>query len=214
MEPPGPLDLATAYADAGRVPHDGRPWLMINMITSLDGASAVDGTSGRLGGPGDRAVFSTLRSLADVILVGAGTVRSEGYGPPRKPGQKVAVVTRTAALDWSSDLFTSGAGLVVVPEDAEPVPVPSVRAGRSHVDLGSAVAQLDGGVVLAEGGPSLNGQLLAAGLVDELCVTIAPTLLGGAAQRIFAGPNAPTAMALVQLLEDDDFLFCRYLSRR
>jgi riboflavin biosynthesis pyrimidine reductase len=207
-----PLDLAAAYADTRRGPHDGRPWVLINMITSIDGASALDGASGGLGNAGDRAVFSVLRALADTILVGAGTVRSERYGPPRKPGQKVAVVTRTADLDWSSALFASGAGLAIVPDDGPPVPVPSVRAGRGHVELVSAIAQLDARVVLAEGGPSLNGQLLAAGLVDELCLTIAPKLIGGGAQRIIAGPSALTAMELVHVLEDDGFLFCRYLT--
>jgi riboflavin biosynthesis pyrimidine reductase len=204
-------DLAAAYAEPRRQRHDGRPWLLVNMISSVDGASALEGRSGGLGGEGDRAVFSVLRSTADVILVGASTVRSEGYGPPKKTGQRIAVVTRSARLDWSSALFTSGAGVAVVPEDVEPPPVPAIRAGTGGVDLDAALRQLDVPVVLAEGGPSLNGQLLAAGVVDELCLTIAPRLVGGGARRIFAGPEAVTDLELVHLLEEDGFLFCRYL---
>jgi riboflavin biosynthesis pyrimidine reductase len=184
---------------------------MVNMITSVDGASVLDGVSGGLGGPGDRAVFSVIRALADVILVGAGTVRAEGYGPPKKAGQRIAVVSRSGDLDWSSKLFTSGAGVAVLPEDGPTVPGRNLRAGRGDVDLAAALALLDGDVVLAEGGPTLNGQLLAAGLVDELCVTVSPRLLGGSAKRIFVGPSAPTGLSLVRLLEDEGFLFCRYV---
>ena len=185
---------------------------MVNMIASADGATTVDGRSGGLGGAGDRAVFAVLRRLADVVLVGAGTVRAEGYGPPKKPGQKVAVVSRSGRLDWTSELFTSGAGLAVLPEDGPAVPVPSVRAGHGAVDLASALGQLEGAVVLAEGGPSLNGQLAAAGLIDELCLTIAPRLVGGEAKRIVVGaPAGEPMLELAQLLEEDGFLFCRYV---
>ncbi len=167
---------------------------MLNMIASIDGASAVDGASGGLGGPGDRTIFFVLRALADVILVGASTVRAEGYGPPKKQAQRVAVVTRSGNVDWSSALFTSGAGLAIVPEDAPSIPVPSIRAGRGDVDLQAAVRQLEGTIVLCEGGPTLNGQLFAAGLVDELCLTISPRVVGGDAHRIIAGPSASADM--------------------
>jgi riboflavin biosynthesis pyrimidine reductase len=184
---------------------------MLNMICSVDGASVLDGVSGGLGGAADHAVFSVIRTLADVILVGAATVRAEGYGPPKKPGQHIAVVTRSGVLDWSSALFTSGAGLAVLPEDGPTVPVASVRAGHGDVDLSAALALLDAEVVLVEGGPTLNGQLLSAGLVDELCVTFAPKLVGGAAKRIVVGPSAPTDLSLVSVLEDEGFLLCRYV---
>jgi riboflavin biosynthesis pyrimidine reductase len=208
-----PSQLAAAYADARRARHGGRPWVMVNMIASADGSTTVEGLSGGLGGPGDRAVFSVLRALADVVLVGASTVRAEHYGPPRKSGQKVAVVSRSAQLDWTADLFTSGAGIAVLPEDGDAVPVPTIRGGRGDVDLAAVLRQLDGRVVLAEGGPTLNGQLAAAGLIDELCVTVAPRLLGGGAKRIVVGPAAaePTTLELAHLLEEDGFLFCRYV---
>jgi riboflavin biosynthesis pyrimidine reductase len=208
-----PSQLADAYADVRRARHDGRPWVMVNMIASADGATTVEGVSGGLGGPGDRAVFSVLRALADVVLVGASTVRAEHYGPPRKAGQKVAVVSRSAELDWTAALFTSGAGIAVLPEDGADVPVPTIRGGRGDVDLAAVLRQLDGQVVLAEGGPTLNGRLAAAGLIDELCVTLAPRLLGGRAKRIVVGPPAvePTTLELAHLLEEDGFLFCRYV---
>jgi riboflavin biosynthesis pyrimidine reductase len=206
------IDLTAEYADPSRRRHDGRPWVVQNMIASLDGAASVEGRSGGLGGPADKAVFALLRALADVILVGAETVRAESYGPPKKPGQRIAVVTRRAALDWESRLFASGAALVVLPEDGPDVPVSSVRAGRGAVDLRGALRQLDAAVVLAEGGPSINGLLLAAGLIDELCLTVAPTLVGGDAPRIVRGESRPTAMRLAHLLEDDGYLFARYLA--
>ncbi|HWC69097.1 MAG TPA: dihydrofolate reductase family protein [Acidimicrobiales bacterium] len=205
------LDLAQAYADGRRQRHDGRPWVVVNMISSLDGASALDGRSGSLGNAGDRAVFAVMRSLADVILVGAETVRAEHYGPPRAAGQHVAVVSRRGDLDLSSALFTSGAGFLVLPEDGPDVPVHSVRAGNGTVDLSTALPLLEGDVVLAEGGPSLNGALLAADLVDELCVTFAPVLAGGGSSRIVRGPEHATRLELAHVLEEDGYLYCRYL---
>ena len=208
-----PSQLADVYADARRTRHGGRPWVVVNMIASADGATTLEGVSGGLGGPGDRAVFSVLRALADVVLVGASTVRAERYGPPRRAGQKVAVVTRSGELDWTGELFTSGAGLAVLPEDGPEVPVPTIRGGRGDVDLAAVLRQLDGEVMLAEGGPTLNAQLAAAGLIDELCVTVAPRLIGGGAKRIVVGPPAvdPTTLELAHVLEEDGFLFCRYL---
>ncbi len=214
-EPTDPLDptqLASAYADPRRTRIAGRPWVMVNMIASADGATALDGRAGGLGGPGDRAVFGLLRSLADVILVGAATVRAEGYRPPKKQGQRVAVVSRTGNLDWDSALFASGAGLAVLPEDGPMTPVPAIRAGQGGVDLARALPLLTGEVVLAEGGPTLNGELAVAGLIDELCLTVAPVLVGGQAKRVLSGPlvTAPP-MELVHVLEDDGFLFLRYV---
>jgi riboflavin biosynthesis pyrimidine reductase len=208
-----PPQLADVYADPRRVRHGGRPWVVVNMIASADGATTLEGLSGGLGGPGDRAVFSVLRALADVVLVGASTVRAEHYGPPRRAGQKVAVVTRSGELDWTGELFTSGAGLAVLPEDGPEVPVPAIRGGRGDVDLAAVLQQLDGEVVLAEGGPTLNGQLAAAGLIDELCMTVAPRLTGGGAKRIVVGPPGaePNTLELAHVLEEDGFLFCRYL---
>lgn len=184
------------------------------MVASLDGTTVVDRRSAGLSSETDRKVLSTLRSLADVIVVGAGTVREEGYGPPAKPGQRVGVVSTTGHVDTSTALFTSGAGFLILPTDAQPVSVPSVRAGRHSVDLGAAMAMLEGDFVQAEGGAVLNGALLDAGLIDELNLTIAPLLAGGDGPRLTTRAAANLRrMELAHVLEDDGFLFTRYVSR-
>ena len=219
---PAPATLVSpdeAYADPGRRPRHGRPWVLVNMITSLDGATALGGRSGGLGAAGDRAVFHALRGVADVIVVGAGTARAERYGPPARPGQRIAVVTISGDLRGCERLLASGAAVMVTTEQgpAPPEGVPVLRAGTAVVDMAAALAQLaESGatVVLAEGGPRLNGHLVAAGCVDELCVTTAPLLVGGDSNRLAHG-SAGTArpMRLAHLLADDDgYLYSRWLT--
>jgi len=214
-----PVDPADVYAD--RPVAEGRPGVRLNMISSVDGATALDGLSGNLGGPGDKRVFAALRSLADVVLVAAGTVRAEHYGPSTIP---IAVVTRSANLDWQSPFFSDAKSRPIVltvddaPKDnlehaAEVADI--VRAGMGSVDLGRAVAELGArgfGHVLAEGGPTLNGQLASAGLLDELCLTLSPNLVAGDAKRLLAGPPlpAPMQLSLRSALEDESYLFLRY----
>jgi riboflavin biosynthesis pyrimidine reductase len=206
------VDLDQQYADASRRRRATRPWVLLNMIASLDGGTVVSGRSGGLGGTADKEVFSTLRRLADVILVGAATVRTEGYHRPKKPGQRIAVVTRSADLDWSSDLFQSDAAVVITVEGTADLPVPTIRAGVDSVDLAGALAQIDAEVVLCEGGPTLNGQLVVDDLVDEICLTIAPTAIVGDSKRITMDRrDAFVSMRLAHVLEDDGYLFCRYL---
>jgi hypothetical protein len=129
---PDPADHVSADAAYGfaRERHpSGRPWVGWCMVASLDGATVVDGQSGALSNPTDGAVLQALRSAADVILVGAGTVRAEGYGAPRKAGQRIGVVSRTGRLDTTTELFTSGAGFLVLPEDGpRPPPVSTASA--------------------------------------------------------------------------------------
>lgn len=188
---------------------------MVCMVASLDGSTAVDGRSGALSHPVDAAMLGALRRCADTILVGAGTVRAEHYGPPRKPGQKIVVVSRHGDLDFETPLFTSGAGVLALPLDAPSVPVPSVRSGHGSVDLAGVLAQLDAGVVQAEGGPSLNAALASADLIDELNVTIAPVLSGGDGPRLITGaPPLSHRLRLTQLAEHDDFVFMRWLRDR
>jgi riboflavin biosynthesis pyrimidine reductase len=183
------------------------------MVASLDGSTVVDGRSKELSSEADHEILQTLRELADVILVGAGTVRAEGYGPPRKKGQRVGVVTRTGRVDTTSSLFTSGAGFLVLPEDvARDVTVDTVRAGRTSLDLCSAVQQLDADFVQAEGGAHLNATLAELDLIDELNLTVSPVLSGGDGPRLMNGAMPIVhRMRLAHLLEDDDFLFTRYL---
>ena len=92
---PADADLTALYGDVSRPAVDGRPWVGLSMIASLDGATAVSGLSGGLGNDNDRAVFSLLRSVADVILVGAATAEAEGYRPTSRPGQRIGVVSRS-----------------------------------------------------------------------------------------------------------------------
>jgi len=214
-----PLDV---YGD--RPTARDRPGLRLNMIASVDGATTVAGVSGGLGGPADKRLFGVLRSLADVVLVGAGTVRAEHYGPAAVP---IAVVTRSCQLDWDSRFFTEADArpIVVTVTDApdanraRAAEVADVLvAGTGAVDLAVALELLGGrGArhVLAEGGPGLNGQLARAGVLDELCLTVSPRMVSGDAQRIVAGAVLPVAAELVlrSVCEDDGFLFLRYRGR-
>ncbi|MDQ3146888.1 MAG: pyrimidine reductase family protein [Actinomycetota bacterium] len=234
--PLDPVDPGAVYGDPPRA--EGRPGVRLNMVASVDGAISVAGRSGGLGGTGDRRLFLLLRAVADVILVGAGTVRAEGYGPAllssaledrrREEGRRavpsIAVVSRSCALDWESPFFTAAVARPLVVTVAE---APAERrdraaevaevilAGDADVDLALAFAALGrsgAGSVLAEGGPTLNGQLAAAGLVDELCLSVSPRLVGGAAPRILAGADlaGPPELALASVCEEDGFLFLRY----
>ena len=237
---PGEVDdVAELIASDARPPLAGRPWLLVNMVASLDGAIAVEGRSGSLGGPADKAVFSALRGVADVVLAGAGTVRAEGYGPPRPTdairrarvarGQaeapRVAVVTRSLDLDLSSSLFTQAEARPLVitcavadgaRQDAVRAVADLVVAGDAAVDLTAALAQLHergAGVVTCEGGPSLNGDLLAADLVDEWNLTVSPVLVAGEAGRASHGPvlSGLRAMRLARLLEADGTLLTQWI---
>jgi riboflavin biosynthesis pyrimidine reductase len=213
-----PVDPMAVYGDLPTA--SGRPAVRLSMIASVDGATTVGGVSGGLGGRADQALFAVLRSLADGVLVAAGTVRAEGYRPSSTP---IAVVSRSLRLDWDAPFFTAPIArpiLITVTQApagwraraAELADV--VVAGDHDVDLVVALAALaERGWrnVLAEGGPTLNGQLAWAGLLDELCLTLSPRLAGGDAKRILSGPYLPdTALRLCSACEQDEFLFLRY----
>ena len=216
--PAGDTTVGEAYLFERSAHPDGRPWLGICMVASVDGSTVVAGTSGKLSSENDTAVLLTLRDAADVLLAGAGTVRDEGYGVPGKAGQRLGVVSTTGDLDFTTDLFTSGAGFVVVPEDAPELPVDTVRAGRGRVDIALALRRMpdvlgDVRYVQAEGGSRLNAALLDAGVIDELDLTISPQLAGGAGPRVTTGAREIGArLQLAHLLTDDDgFLYTRWL---
>jgi riboflavin biosynthesis pyrimidine reductase len=220
------VDVAEVYASDERAPHaDGRPWVLVNMVASIDGATTVGGVSGPLGGPGDREVFRAIRAVADTILVAAGTVRAEDYGPPGG-GQRLAVLTGSADLDPDARLFAGGVRPLVLTTAAAPAArVDALRAVAEVVEVGaSTVAPEDAfeelrlrgaRVVLCEGGPSLNGQLIRSGIVDEWCQTVAPTLAGGPAKRPAVEEHAPPAPIDLQLdrllVHQDGTMFARYL---
>jgi riboflavin biosynthesis pyrimidine reductase len=212
--PTGQVSAAEAYA-VPRPRPASRPWLALCMVSSLDGTTVVDERSHALSNAADQQVLLALRQLADLIIVGAGTVRAERYGPPRKPGQRIGVVSRRGQIDLSLPLFATGAGFLILPEDAPQVAVDSVRAGVGELDLAGALAQLDAEFVQAEGGPGLNGALLDADVIDELNLTISPVLAGGDGPKLTTH-GAPTIrrMHLAHVLEDDGFMFTRYVRDR
>jgi riboflavin biosynthesis pyrimidine reductase len=219
-EPAGDVTIRECY-DVERIPPLGRPWIELCMVASLDGSTVVEGRSRGLSNPNDTEVVLTLRDLADVIVVGAGTARAEGYGPPRKAGQRVGVVSNTGRVDASSALFASGAGFVIVPESAPATTVQTLRAGATEVDLAQALSMLGtvvAGVSLihAEGGPRLNGALVTADLIDELNLTLSPQVAGGSGPRLaVGGADVSTAFELAHLLVDEDsFVFSRWVRRR
>ncbi len=234
------------FYDRIRNSHTGRPWLLLNMITSIDGSTHISGTSGGLGGPADQEVLGTLRSFADVILVGSGTVRAENYNIPYIPGNeagkrrvergqsprpRLAVVSGSGNLDPKIPMFDQNKI-----EDVKPLIYTTengngnlstdfesraeiVASNGSQVDLSFVLEDLfDRGVsvVLAEGGPSLNHQLIEAQLVDELCLTISPRLIGGESEGILNGPllSHPHKFQLNGLATQDEFLFCSYLLKQ
>jgi riboflavin biosynthesis pyrimidine reductase len=220
------VDPATVYADSLRAPHSGRPWVLANMVASVDGRAAVHGRTSALSGIGDRAVFKLLRTLADVVVVGAGTVRAERYGPVREGHRPpIAVISRSLDLDWDSDLFrdVAQATEVLTCEAADPARLAVARkvaevimSGDKQVDLARALAELGNRghrVVLCEGGPHLLGQLVAADLVDELCFTLTPLLAGGVEPSLIVAPSfdPPRPLRLTSVIEDDGALLLRYL---
>ena len=229
---PGEVDLAERYAYP-----PGATWMRANMVASLDGAAQRDGRSGGLGNAADRHLFLLLRGLADVVVVGAGTVRAEGYGPVKRsagwdgvrdgrtPVPPIAIVSRSLDLDFDAPIFTEAQvpTIVLTTATADPVRLKAAReradvvvAGRDALDFAVAVRELEARGhrrLLCEGGPACLAQIVAAGLLDELCLTLSPTLLGGHALRIVDGPPVPVPpdMTLAHALQDEDFLFLRYV---
>jgi len=171
-----------------------------------------------LGSAADKRLFAVLRTLCDVVLVGAGTARVERYRPAAVP---IAVVSRSLDLDPGSRLFDgSGARpILLTVEGADPGPLADVAdvvvAGTERVEPALALAALgDRGLdrVLCEGGPSLFADLVAADAVDELCLTLAPVLTGGGPPRMAMGAVAdqPRRLSLLHVLHEDGALFLRY----
>jgi riboflavin biosynthesis pyrimidine reductase/polyhydroxyalkanoate synthesis regulator phasin len=234
------LTLPTGAARAVRGDEDARrgPWLALGMVSSVDGGAALGGVTAALGGAADRVAFGRLRAAADLVLVGAGTVRAERYGPPTgteerradrvarglAPVPRLAIVTGAVSLGADHRVFSDPANPPVVittnsaPADriAALAPVAEVvQVGWETVDLAAAMAELGSRGyerVLCEGGPRLNDTLLAADLVDEIFLTLTPTLLGGRATRIVQGEQDPRAhaLSLVGVVEHEGELLLRY----
>ncbi|EGD42206.1 riboflavin biosynthesis protein RibD C- domain protein [Nocardioidaceae bacterium Broad-1] len=196
------------------------PWLRVNMVSSLDGAATgSDGRSGTVNNAVDVDVFHVLRELADVVLVGAGTAVAETY---TAKGTPIVVVSRRGRVP--EDLRGCEPGAVRLATVAEAPGLDAARdeigeenvyvVGTSEVDLPALLTRLhEEGLrhVLCEGGPSLLGSLLEAGLVDELCHTITPKLLAGDGRRIVTGPPTDVPVSLASLIEQDGTLLGRWL---
>jgi riboflavin biosynthesis pyrimidine reductase len=230
--PASPDELVARY------PRHDRPTLRVNFIASADGAVTVDGLSAGLQGPGDKEVFDTLRMVCDGLIVAAGTVRAERYdalrltaparawrraqGLPEFP--LMVIVSGSLDLDPAQLVFADAPvrPIVLTHRAAPTSPIAEVAeviaVGDERVDLAAGVRLLhERGAtqLLCEGGPALLGSMIAADLVDELCLTVAPLLVGGRAGRIATGPPAPPrTMSLRHALTRDDMLFLRYARSR
>jgi riboflavin biosynthesis pyrimidine reductase len=217
---PGPLvegltavDLAAAVAAE---PPPGRPFVLLNMIATADGRATIAGRTAPLANRADYELFHALRARADAVMVGAETVRVEGYGPM---DQLAVVVSRSVALPVDRGLLSHEGNRVVIVTPSPDRELPPCAATVSYVregDLSRALRRLrDLGVasIDCEGGPGLNATLVPAGLVDELHLVIAPKLAGGRDPlTILSGDtlDPPAGLSLLSLHESGGYLFARY----
>jgi len=236
------IDPWQVYADVQFASHPARPYLALNFVTSLDGRVTVNGRAAGLGSAVDRAIMRQLRARADALLVGAGTLRAEPIDPRvppalaqsresegRPPQPLFVLITAFGSLpDRKLFHMPDVQRLIVSPRSADmdrlrriDPEAEIVVLGETWVDLAEAMRYLRGrgiGSVICEGGPSVAGGLMAAGLVDELFLTVAPTLVGGAGLRLLEGPFAAggqkVAVNLVSAFEQDGELFLRYYLQR
>jgi riboflavin-specific deaminase-like protein len=215
-------------------PQDDRPFVGMNFATTVDGRASIGGVSGPIGSATDTAMLAGLRTRFDAVMIGAGTMRAERYGrlvanPERRERRErlgltgdplMVIVSARLDLPWDASLFTEGEGrvLVLTASETEPPETATELGVVRHpdaVDLVEAMRQLrdEHGVraLLCEGGPRLHAQLQAAGLVDDLFLTIAPKLSGGEAPRLVEGilPGV-LPLELSWLLEEDGELFASY----
>jgi 5-amino-6-(5-phosphoribosylamino)uracil reductase len=215
------------------------PFVQVNFVASADGAATVSGRSRGLSSPADKKVFALGRDLADVVLVGAGTALAEGYAGVRRTELRASRRTRLGLSDVPPIAVVSGRGSVppssplitattvppiVITAEASPLPwrkevadagADVVVAGDERVDAALALSALaDRGLlrVCCEGGPMLFADLISAGLVDQLCLTVSPMLAGAGAVRVATGlpASAPMDLSLESVLSDEGFLMLRY----
>jgi 5-amino-6-(5-phosphoribosylamino)uracil reductase len=215
---------------------DSRPWVMINFIASADGGTAIDGKSSRLGDDDDKAVFQALRAVPEVILVGSGTVEAEDYRPVTLDEERrrrrreagltevpvLAIVSGRLSFDPEARVFSDPEHkpIVITGPDAEPAKLALLGDSAEVVILdqvtpGAIVDFLGAArVILCEGGPTLVGQFVGEHLIDEVHLTLAPTMIAGRSARIAHGAPAdpPIDMRLDRALYGDRSLFLRYLT--
>jgi riboflavin-specific deaminase-like protein len=219
-------------------PHGERPFVAVNFAATVDGRATIGGVSGPIGSAADTAMLACLRTRFDAVMVGAGTMRAERYGRlvddqgQREHRERIGlphdplmvIVSGRLDLPWDAPLFTAGDGRVLIFTASEAEPPPTATPLRivrhdGFVNLAEALRHLrrERGIraLLCEGGPGLHGELEGGGMVDDLFLTIAPKLTGGAeAPRIVEGELPGVAeLELTWLLEQDSELFARYRRR-
>lgn len=233
---PGRTDPAALLADFHPVeqPREERPFVAVNMVTTLDGRAAIDGRSKELGNRADTELLLGLRTRFDAVMIGAGTLRAERYGrivsDPQARARRerlglphdplAVIVSGRLDLPFEAPLFTAGGGRILIFTNHEG-PRPQTETSLRMVTIEGEIRLTDvlrylrkeRGIraLLCEGGPHTFGQLAAAGLADELFLTITPTLAGGEAPRIVEGPfDSPHDLELLSLAESGGELFARY----
>jgi riboflavin biosynthesis pyrimidine reductase len=195
---PQEISVAAAYDSAHRTRRrdvsGDRPWVVLSMISTADGATAIDGNSAKLGGPTDREVFLHLHRSADCVLVGAQTIRQDSYSP-LPAHQKLVVLSHTGDLGANTQALLDAGNTQIVTGDVQNI-----------------VRNLSGNICVLEGGSNLNNQMLQANLIDEICLTIAPMFVGGTTPRIFEGEwFNHDSWTLAHVCHDSGFVFLRYL---
>lgn len=228
-------DLAELYAYPS-LPPTGVV-MRANMVGSIDGVATVDGRSGGLGGPGDKQLFMVLRALSDAVVVGARTAFAEGYGTVQPhegladlrlrtgqaPTAKLVLLSSSLAIPTDDPLLADSETIIATcasaPADARSRLIDAgaqlIDCGDEHVDPAAVtrhLAAIGAWRVLCEGGPSLLGSLVAADLLDELCVTVSPLLTPGAGKHMTAGDGSGLPMRRLHVLgDDDDYLYVRWV---
>jgi len=210
-------DLRALYA-----PPD-EPWLRVNFVSTVDGAATGDdGTSRSINNGADKLVFDLLREMSDAVVVGAGTVRIEGYAVGRKP---LVVVSRSGSVPATQRSAEQGKVLMATVSTAPYLDEARSILGQDNVlVLGSHrvdLARLKDELVLrgfrhllSEGGPHLLRDLLDQGVADELDTTIVPRVISGSHRRITDGPPVDVPLRLATLAEHDGTLLARWLVER
>jgi 5-amino-6-(5-phosphoribosylamino)uracil reductase len=230
-----PVDDLVGFLLADERKVEGRPWVMVNFISSADGGTAIGGKSSGLGDEDDKALFQAMRAVADVILVGSGTVEAENYRPVTLDEERrerrlgagltevpvLAIVSGRLGFDPEARVFSDPdhKPMVITGPDAEPAKLALIGDSADMVFLedvtpSAILARLSAArLILCEGGPTLVGQFVTEHLVDELNLTIAPTMIAGRSARIAHGAPAepPLDMRLDRALFGDRSLFLRYL---
>jgi riboflavin-specific deaminase-like protein len=236
---PGSVDPAEAYADLrlGERARADRPYVIANMVATVDGRATLGGRTETISSATDRELFLGLRTQVDAVMAGPATIGLERYGPlVRSPERRslrrtagldevplAVTVTRTMELPVQAPLFQdAGARIVVLTNSDREAPATEAdvtveRLPGDDLDLVAAMEalRLRHGVrsVLMEGGPTLLGAMLGAGLVDELFLTRSPLIVGGGGEvTIVEGEPLPEPprLTIVSVLRDESFFFLRY----